>query len=299
MALSYETLRNLAKHVRSTREVSILPTFQGITLYCQYDGILGWFEGSELLLISEELHPNPNPESGQKPTYRHAANYRRHRIDLTDPEACNEVIERALDALNETRKRFAATIGAIRQIASPRGYGKLFSAESYAFDAFVDYWTTTELTRGYGLLWHAMNWRYHLPACATAIVTGDTSVLDDAWFALDRGSWVAPQLVAALHLVDPHFVPNARRRIEAPYEQPAEPSDTASNSQAYNPMKSEYWMEPRLIIGKTRGALETMLADAGEDIEVTSVSCRDFELGVNVSRSWFKKAQPFLGAARD
>lgn len=60
---------------------------------------------------------------------------------------------------------------------------------------------------------------------------------------LDRGSWVAPQLVAALHLVDPHFVPNARRRIEAPYEQPAEPSDTASNSQAYNPMKPEYWME--------------------------------------------------------
>src|SRR5688572_24296551 len=51
------------------------------------------------------------------------------------------------------------------------------------------------------------NWRPHLVAAVAAIVSGfDAETANLLWRRLDRGSWVTPQIAAALFLVDPDFV---------------------------------------------------------------------------------------------
>jgi hypothetical protein len=67
-------------------------------------------------------------------------------------------------------------------------------------------WVTTLL--------HDANWRPHLVAAITLLLdrTLDPSLL---WHAIDRGSWVVPQLVVTAAHVDPRFRERIRERVEA------------------------------------------------------------------------------------
>lgn len=59
------------------------------------------------------------------------------------------------------------------------------------------------------------NWRAHLVAAAALILTPrNPASTTAAWGALDKGSWVAPQLAAALSIVDPNFQDEALLRLE-------------------------------------------------------------------------------------
>jgi hypothetical protein len=59
------------------------------------------------------------------------------------------------------------------------------------------------------------NWRPHLVGAATLLLD-EKRVLDCAalWEAIDRGSWVTPQLVATGYFVDPAFQDQVKRRLE-------------------------------------------------------------------------------------
>lgn len=57
-------------------------------------------------------------------------------------------------------------------------------------------------------------WRLHLVAAVAVLFSRDRIDLCPAlWEAMDRGSWVAPQLGVVLSICDPHFVPHAKQRI--------------------------------------------------------------------------------------
>jgi hypothetical protein len=52
--------------------------------------------------------------------------------------------------------------------------------------------------------------RFH--QLAAAMLVAHPCALDEAWAALERGSWASPQIAAALHRVDPRFAELARSR---------------------------------------------------------------------------------------
>ena len=59
------------------------------------------------------------------------------------------------------------------------------------------------------------NWRPHLVAAVAVIVSGfDAKAASLLWRRLDSGSWVTPQIAAALFLVDPDFASQAHTRLE-------------------------------------------------------------------------------------
>ncbi|MFN8612804.1 MAG: macro domain-containing protein [Vulcanimicrobiota bacterium] len=58
-------------------------------------------------------------------------------------------------------------------------------------------------------------WRPALVACAALFGKCSEPLLEQLWEALDRGSWVAPQMAATLYLLDPNFTAKARRRLLA------------------------------------------------------------------------------------
>jgi hypothetical protein len=56
--------------------------------------------------------------------------------------------------------------------------------------------------------------RLHLVAAIAVLLSRDRIDLSPAlWEAIDRGSWVAPQLGVVLSICDPQFVPRAKQRI--------------------------------------------------------------------------------------
>lgn len=63
-------------------------------------------------------------------------------------------------------------------------------------------------------LLHDVNWRPHLVGAIALIVdqTLDSNLL---WDAIDRGSWVIPQLVVVAAHVDPRFRERIRERVDA------------------------------------------------------------------------------------
>lgn len=58
-------------------------------------------------------------------------------------------------------------------------------------------------------------WRPALVACAALFGKCSPPLLEQLWLALDRGSWVAPQMAVTLSLLDPDFSQKARQRLLA------------------------------------------------------------------------------------
>jgi len=56
-------------------------------------------------------------------------------------------------------------------------------------------------------------WREALVACAALFGRSSPELLDLLWEALDRGSWVAPQMVVTLSMLDQRFRERARQRL--------------------------------------------------------------------------------------
>jgi hypothetical protein len=60
------------------------------------------------------------------------------------------------------------------------------------------------------------NWRSHLVAAvALATLATNTEANDELWNAIDKGSWVTPQLAAVALLRDPMFAERARKRLRS------------------------------------------------------------------------------------
>lgn len=60
------------------------------------------------------------------------------------------------------------------------------------------------------------NWRPHLVgAVAIATLASNSKANDELWLAIDKGSWVTPQLAAVAFLHDPLFADHARERLRS------------------------------------------------------------------------------------
>ena len=69
------------------------------------------------------------------------------------------------------------------------------------------------------------NWRVAVGGVAAAIALGlEPRVVHALWLALDRGSWVAPQLAVAASFLDPEFEERVAAAFIAPAEAPPSPS---------------------------------------------------------------------------
>lgn len=71
-----------------------------------------------------------------------------------------------------------------------------------------------QLTEEIGALLAYENWRPQLVGISAMLMAKDTASLPALWMAIDRPSWVSPQLAAAASLLDPAFETSARLRLE-------------------------------------------------------------------------------------
>lgn len=59
------------------------------------------------------------------------------------------------------------------------------------------------------------NWRSHIVGAGAVLLhEKPREFAQSLWSAIDAGSWVSPQLVVTVFLIDPEFVEQAKRRIE-------------------------------------------------------------------------------------
>ncbi|MBS2033783.1 hypothetical protein JST97_02295 [bacterium] len=98
-------------------------------------------------------------------------------------------------------------------------------------------------------------WRPALVACVALFGQCSEALLEKLWAALDRGSWVAPQMAVTLSLLDPNFPEKARQRLLSgcPPQVPEKPI-TAEIHVSDGPAGA------RLLSAKTRVCLMTLLA---------------------------------------
>src|SRR6185503_20140689 len=74
--------------------------------------------------------------------------------------------------------------------------------------------STPDVTRALVAMLSEDDWRAHLVAGVAALAPpADGAVVDAAWTAIDRGSWITPQLAVALFFIDPQFPGRAASRI--------------------------------------------------------------------------------------
>jgi hypothetical protein len=86
---------------------------------------------------------------------------------------------------------------------------------SVAIDRVVEAMKRDSVARFVARLLAHPNWRPHLVAAVAYLVDQDQVLRPEwIWKAIDRGSWVIPQLVVTALFVDPLFPVHARSRVE-------------------------------------------------------------------------------------
>jgi len=88
------------------------------------------------------------------------------------------------------------------------------SGSQIVIDRIVAAMKIGDTQRWLAALMHDVNWRPHLVGAIALILdrTLDSNLL---WNAIDRGSWVIPQLVVTAAHVDPRFRDHVRERVDA------------------------------------------------------------------------------------
>lgn len=138
------------------------------------------------------------------------------------------------------------------------------------------------------------NWRPHLVGVVALVLSGATPArVAMLWRAIDRYSWVAPQLVAAAALLDPEFATGARQRIEACQQTPL---PAASAKESWTSMA----VEPKRL-----AALVALSGRSGEPpwlqacLAHPSVAVRlgqDIDRGGEVALRWLRQLQDVAAA---
>lgn len=187
---------------------------------------------------------------------------------------------------------------------SPHGYLALLnlnSADSHDAVALVQKCCTSvpdPFPDIYNLL-SDPNWRPHLVAAVTVILAGFNSQATTLlWRQLDCGSWVTPQLAAALFIVDPDFSSQARARLEAKC-----PIDT-SESRRMSPEERHSATGPAGTIDRSAKAAAALLELASIAAPVPSwlqelrsspdlkaLLALDIDASARIASRWFARIQ--------
>lgn len=138
------------------------------------------------------------------------------------------------------------------------------------------------------------SWRPHLVAAVSLLLAEPTPARRDLlWQAIDRYSWVSPQLVAAASLIDPEFAVQARKRIEACLNTPLSPPP--EGDQLTDVTTSPKRLAALLALCERDSAppwLAFCLAHPG----VASRLVRDVDRGGEIARRWRQVMQLLVAA---
>jgi hypothetical protein len=100
------------------------------------------------------------------------------------------------------------------------------------------------------------NWRAQLVGAVAVALHGPSDESVQAlWAAIDRGSWVSPQLVAAASLVDPLFEGRAKEHIEGISDVPARP-----------PLRDADTLPSQAEIARAHKALQRAIAERPSEV---------------------------------
>lgn len=138
------------------------------------------------------------------------------------------------------------------------------------------------------------NWRPHLVAAVSLLLAEPTPARRDLlWQAIDRYSWVSPQLVATASLIDPEFEEQARQRIEACLNTPLPPPPEGDN--LTNVTTSPKRLAALLALCE-RDSTPPWLAFCLAHPGVANRVVRDVDRGGEIARRWRQVMQQLAAA---
>ncbi|MBX3166586.1 MAG: hypothetical protein KF760_04205 [Candidatus Eremiobacteraeota bacterium] len=129
-------------------------------------------------------------------------------------------------------------------------------------------------------------WRPALVACAALQGRSSPALLDLLWKALDRGSWVAPQMAITLWMLDERFAERARQRLSPGWAVMPEPERDGLSGPEVHVIHGPAGTNS--LSSKTRVSLMTVLAhdQAGRDWLLENIAKADALQDVLVDDAW-------------
>jgi hypothetical protein len=172
----------------------------------------------------------------------------------------------------------------------------LLSMRSAATAAVIDRieraLSADDAARGAAALFASPDWRPHLVGAVALILDADRRLGPSMlWNAVDAGSWVTPQLVAAAYLVDPSFPDRLQERIDArcAVAMPAKLSP-AERHRATGPATAEQRSAKLLMsllsVGRRVPVLAGRLAAAARRPDLAALQVDDRDNSGNIAENW-------------
>jgi hypothetical protein len=154
-----------------------------------------------------------------------------------------------------------------------------------------------DAVRGVDSLFASPDWRPHLIGAAALILDGGCR-LDPSWVwkAIDGGSWVTPQLVAAAYLVDPSFADRVRSRMDANCVVAVPPDlSPTERHRATGPatpaQRSAKLLASLVRIGLLAPALTDWIRTAASRPELAALQAADRDKSGNIAENWLKNVE--------
>jgi hypothetical protein len=148
--------------------------------------------------------------------------------------------------------------------------------------------------KGVEALFASPDWRPHLiGAVALILDAGRRLEPSGMWKAIDAGSWVTPQLVAAAYLIDPRFADRVRDRIEAKcavvVPEDLSPGERHHATGPATPEQRSAKLLASLVrIGMHAPALTAWLRTAASRPDLAALQSADRDKSGNIAENWLQ-----------
>ncbi len=136
------------------------------------------------------------------------------------------------------------------------------------------------------------DWRPHLVGAVAMLYAPTERTQDQAWSALDHGSWVTPQLAAVLSKVDPAFTSKAKDRLSEGCRLHIHPDYSISDAAAKHSAQGPAWDRGRSA--KAAASLLALLppddaAEFAEDRSLQALLADDIDNSGDLAVRWLDR----------
>ena len=140
------------------------------------------------------------------------------------------------------------------------------------------------------------NWRPHLVGAVAVIICGThPETISRLWKRIDYGSWVTPQLGAALFLVDPDFEAESRRRLEAGCPVDAKELLSMDGPERHSATGPAGTKERTAKMAATLVQLLRMLSPGLDSESLKLLLAQDVDRSGAIAEGWLGKIRTLLG----
>jgi hypothetical protein len=145
------------------------------------------------------------------------------------------------------------------------------------------------------------NWRPQLVAIGAMLVANSRDSLPELWAAIDRPSWVAPQLAATASILDTDFEPKAKLRLERGCRLEIDDPGQEWTPERHSAMGPSSWTGHSAKLMASLAALyDLMFPDNGwlSDLlhteDMRGLMAQDIDRGGELALGWREKACELL-----